>query len=237
MKNPLILFALSAASAAQAATVVPVDDFTTGHYQSPQYGKGTSQQNSNLQFGSMLGGSRSTSMGICDTTTKGQCAATNPDAQKSSYAILTRASAPRTSQLIQSSGYEDTPRLEVAYGQTAALNQNFAALGAGAVMRLYFTGVTQVLNFNILLFNSAGDTAINGCNLAPLAGAFTVEVPVASFHHDAGFSMSDVQFIDYIFQDGSPIGGVEFGISRLEVSDTSLGNVVTCQMAFPGEPH
>jgi hypothetical protein len=213
----LTLFA-TVATAAMAQDLT-IDDFSTGHYQSPGFKTGVKHES--IQTGNMLGGSRDTNMLICDPAKQGNCAAVNPYNQASSYGFLA-ARGGQPSAMVQTGGYFAAPRIDMGYGYQTAFNENF---GAYPKIRVNFSGLSQPLNFNILLFTGAF-YAQGGCNLAPYSAPFSVELPLNLFVQTKGFDMGHVNSMDFIFQDGSTIGDVGFGITSIELANSVKGGVV-----------
>lgn len=224
MKRQLTLSALALCLTLGAAQFTfaqdkTIDDFTTGTYQSKPLTKGTA--NRSTQSGTMLGGSRDTYMGICDPTKKGDCAANNPYNQSSSYGFF-QAKGSRVASMVQTAGYLAKPRIDMEYGFQNPMNVDFTGYQK---IRLNFQGLSQPLNFNILLY-SGGPYAIGGCNLAPYAGTFSIELPLSLFQQTPGFDLAHVSNIDFIFQDGSVIGNVGFGVTSIELSNTTASGIV-----------
>ena len=180
----LIALAATAIPAAHAEIQIPIDDFKTGPYQSPQFKKGTTTDNGAFQLGSMMGGRRDEALGICDTKVAGQCSTANPFNQAASFAIKASATNPKRSLLIRSEGYDLGSRLEVDYGYGAPMSQDFANLvnqGGSGRIRLDFDGLSETLNFNVLLFSTNGHYAQSGCNMPQHNGPFGVELAFNKF--------------------------------------------------------
>src|SRR5882724_7025445 len=74
---------------------MPIDDFSTGHYQSLPVKKGSQ---SSTQTGSMVGGTRGTTLTLCATG----CAAANPYGQTTSYGYVANKAQPGTNAFVQS---------------------------------------------------------------------------------------------------------------------------------------
>jgi hypothetical protein len=196
-----------------------IDDFTTGAYQSPSYKNGSHQS---IQAGSMIGGSRVTGMSICDTTVKGQCAAFNPYSQASSYGFFP-AKGSRVASMVQTAGYYAPPRIDMGYGFQAAMDENF---GAYQKIRINFSGLSQPLNFNILLFTGTAH-AQGGCNMPAYPGSFSAELPLSLFIvQSQTFDFAHVTAADVIFQSGSTIGNVSFGVTSIELTNTTKSGIV-----------
>jgi hypothetical protein len=196
----------------------PIDSFTTG-YLKPVLVKSGSNQS--ILSGNMMGGTRQTTMFVCDTKKKGDCASRNPYGQSSSYGFLPE-NAGQPAAMIQTGGYLAPPRIDMGYGYQNPMNWDFSGYQK---IRVNFTGLSQTLNFNILLYSGA-PYAIGGCNIPAYAGTFSVELPLNLFQQGKDFTLTDVTNIDVIFQDGSVIGNVGFGITSIELSNTSAGGVV-----------
>jgi hypothetical protein len=210
-------FVLSAAhfTFAQDQTI---DNFSTGNLQ-PVLVKVGSQER--IQTGNMLGGSRDTVMSVCDTTKKGECARVNPYNQASSFGFLP-ARGGQPPAMVQTAGYFAPPRIDMYYGLQSTMHADFSGYQK---IRVKFSGLTQELNFNIQP-HTGGPYAQGGCNIAPYGGSFSVELPLDKFIVTDGFSFADVTWIDVIFQDGSVLGGVSFGITSIELTNTTAGGVV-----------
>ena len=232
----VVLLAAVAASAAYAETTVVVDDFRTGHFQSPQYRKGWTTDNHAFQLGAMLGGRRDEALGICDTTVPGRCGSVNPYGQTASFAITPSALPGGAPLLIHSAGYDLGPRLEVDYGWGDPMSIDFASRvnqGGTGRLRVDFDGLSETLNFNVLLFSSNGHYAQSGCNIPQHNGPFSAELVLDKFHHDDAFTFADVSHIVLIFQSSSTIGTVNFGVRAIEASDTPHGGSVQCFIPLP----
>lgn len=213
-----VLF-LAAVAASAFAQDLTIDDFSTGNYQSGGYKSGITH--TSIQTGSMIGGSRDTNMSVCDTTKKGDCALSNPYSQASSYGFLP-AKGGQPASMVQTGGYFAGPRIDLYYGLQTPLNADFTPYQK---IRVSFTGLSQPLNFNIQP-HTGGPYAQGGCNIPAYEGAFSVELPLNLFIQTQGFSFADVTYMDVIFQDGSTIGGVSFGITSIVLTNTTAGGVV-----------
>jgi hypothetical protein len=212
----ILLTAVVAGAVAQDKTI---DDFTTGAYQSPSYKNGS---HTSIQSGSMMGGSRDTGMSICDTTVKGQCAAINPYSQPSSYGFFP-AKGSRAASMVQTAGYYAPPRIDMGYGFQSPMDENF---GAYQKIRINFSGLSQPLNFNILLFTGTAH-AQGGCNLPAYSGPFSAELPLSLFAvQSESFDFAHVTAADVIFQSGSVIGNVGFGVTSIELTNTTKSGIV-----------
>jgi hypothetical protein len=221
MKSKLAISAvlfLAAISTAFAQDLT-IDNFTTGNYQSPGYKAGAKHRS--IQTGNMMGGSRDTNFYVCNNPTN--CAAQNPYNQSSSYGFLP-ANGGQPPAMVQTGGYFASPRIDMGYGFQTPLHADFTAYQK---IRVNFNGLTQTLNFNIQPHSGGGGPyAQGGCNIPPYAGVFAVELPLDKFVQTPGFTFTDVALVDFIFQDGSAIGSVSFGITSIELSNVTKGGAV-----------
>jgi hypothetical protein len=205
---------------AAVAQDLPIDDFSTGNYQSPDFYYGATHDS--IQYGAMMGGSRDTNLNVCPGNTP--CPTYNPYHQPSSYSFVP-ATATTHSTMVQSSGFYVGPRIDMGYGYHAYMNENFTPY---KLIRLNFTGLSQALNFNVQLFTGTS-WAQGGCNLAPYSGPFSIELPLSKFIATKGFTLSSVNLVDFIFQNGSVIGSVGFGITSIELSNAPKTGALSCQ--------
>jgi hypothetical protein len=119
-------------------------------------------------------------------------------------------------------------RLELSYAGSSSMR--FAPFKR---LRVSFTGLTQPLNLNVVAF-SGGLYGHNGCNLAAGAGPFVVELPFDHFSQPGGpIDFDSVSNLVFVFQTGNAIGGVSFGISKIEVTDTALPTAIACSFPSP----
>jgi hypothetical protein len=221
MKNKIALaiLVLSAIGSAQISHAqVLIDDFSSGTYQSPQFKTGT---HTSSQNGTMLGLNRSTSLSIC---TPKICAAANPYKQAISYAFLPTGSA-APAAMIQSVGYGAGPRIDMGYGFGVPMDQD---LSSADRIQIHFLGLTQVLNFNLQIFTGSS-WGQNGCNLLPSTVPFTVELPYTGFF-GTGFDKAHVNFLNFIFQNGSPIGGTNFAIASIKAVQGGETGAIVCHL-------
>ena len=123
------------------------------------------------------------------------------------------------------SGYGVAPRLDVAWGSSSnPLRHNFAAYDR---FRVSFNGLDQYLNFNIQVFTGTSWGQL-GCNLAPYPRSFSVELPFNLFV-GPGFNPASVDSIALIFQSSSPIGALDFAVTKVEASVTQAPSpVISC---------
>ena len=129
------------------------------------------------------------------------------------------------SAFLLKSGYYAGPRIDMGYGSGAPMQADFSGYKNGWI-RLNFKGLTENLNFNILLF-TGGTYAQGGCNISSYAGDFSVEVPFSKFV-DNGIDYSNINTMDFIFQSGSAIGTVDFLVTSIEVSNTAKPGAISC---------
>ncbi len=215
-----VLIAAAGSASAQSGPDLTIDDFSTGFYQSPGFTNGSTH--TSVQYGKMMGGSRDSNMYICPTTTP--CPTYNPYHQPSSYAFAS-GTATQKPAMVQSAGFDVGPRIDMAYGFHGVMNENFVPYQK---IRLNFKGLSQTLNFNIQLF-TGGAWAQGGCNVPAYPAEFAIELPLNKFVTTPGFTFSDVSYMNFIFQDGSYIGGVNFAITSIELTNTTKpGNTISC---------
>src|SRR6266702_3503166 len=217
---PLFVLLAAATSSAYAQDPNILDDFSTGHYQSPGYFYGPAHES--VQYGKMVGGSRDTNMNVCPTNAK--CPTYNPYNQPSSYGFFP-ATATKPAAMVQSAGFYSGPRIDMAYGFHGTMHEDF---GAYDKIRVNFKGLSQALNFNIQLFTGTS-WAQGGCNIPTYPAECAIELPLDKFVTTNGFTFSDVTYMNLIFQDGSAIGGVGFAITSVELTNTTKpGNTISC---------
>jgi hypothetical protein len=227
MRTPQPLFrlvttvvAVMAAAHAMAENRQTVDDFSTGHFQARAIKSGS--ENS-TETGAMLGGQRSTTLTLCSSG----CQAANPYRQGASYGYVANAAQPGASAFVQSAGFDMAPRIDQGYGP---MNADLSAYDR---VRVNFAGLSESLNFNILLFSGAG-RGQDGCNLVQHNGPFSVEFPYTGFvPANGGFVPGDVTDISLVYQSANTIGSVEFAITSIEVSDTPKPGATVCSL-LPG---
>jgi hypothetical protein len=216
----LIALILSAAPIGAMAQNLTIDDFTTGSYLSPNYISGT-WSNTSSQNGSMMGGNRTTNMNVCDPT---NCSVQNPYQQPSAYGFFPK-SATQPAAMVQTAGYYAGPRIDMGYGFGVHMDEYFAGYQK---IRVSFQSLTEPLNFNIQLFTGTS-WAQGGCNINAYSAPFVVELPLNKFVVTKGFDFVHVNLLDFIFQSSSAIGGVSFGITKIELAnDTVAGLVIPC---------
>jgi len=219
--------ALAAIAATPAfAADLTIDDFTTGHYRSPQYKSGWAVH-APEQSGAMLGGFRDTYLDLCQPALPGDCASRNPFNVNVSY-LIAPTQDKALAAFVQNAGYEAPPRVEIHYGEgPGGMSEN---LGGGSTrrLRLSFNSLSQPLNFNVLMYTGAG-RGQDGCNVLEINHPFVLELPFSEFTMaNGGFNPAAITDITLIFQSGSAIGSVEFGLTKVEVSDTAVGGAIHC---------
>lgn len=220
-------FILSALIAAPAlAADITLDDFTTGHFRSPQYKSGWGVH-APEQSGSMIGGYRDTYMDMCDPKVAGDCATRDPYGVTASYFIGQTKDKSR-SAFVMNAGYEAVPRVEILYGQgPGGMNADLSG-GPDRRLRVTFESLSQGLNFNIELLTGIG-RGLDGCNLLASNQPFVLEMPLSEFQMaNGGFDASSITLADVIFQAGDVVGAVEFGLTRIEVVDQALDGAIHC---------
>lgn len=222
---PLCL-ASAAITPALAAADLTIDDFTSGFYRSPPVKAGTQSAE---QTGSMLGNFRDTTLFMCDPAVPGDCAGRNPYSLSASYAIApSKDKAHPASAFVQSAGFETPPRVEISYGYGPGGMVKDLSGGPGRRLRFSFLGLSQPLNFNVLMYTGSG-RGQDGCNVLEINHPFALEIPLSEFTMaNGGFSASAIDHIALIFQSGSTIGSVEFGLEKIEVSDTPQAGAIHC---------
>jgi len=213
----LALSALAAGAPALAENRQLIDDFSTGHVPAKPIKKG---HTSSSQTGSMVGGARNTTLTLCDTS----CNTANPYTQMAAYSYVPNKAKAGENAFVQSAGIETWPRIEQSYGP---MHMNFSAYDR---VRLNFVGLSASLNFNLLMFTEGGHGQ-NACNLPALNQPFSVELPYSGFAmENGGFVASDITDLAFVYQSGSTIGSVEFGIRSIEVSDTPQAGAIVCSL-------
>ena len=221
MKALFVLLAGACASAGAFATDFLIDDFATGLYASPQLKSGTF---TNVQTGSMRGGSRSILMTLCGSN----CRAGNRFADTASFKVVTsRDNANPVSAMVQNAGFNVYPRIDMVYGEPPGnLDIDLSAFDR---LRFDFLGATETLNFNVQLFDDTGLYIQGGCNYGGYNSAFTLELPLNAFAMPGGpIDLRHVTHIDVIFQASSFIGASEFAVSNFSASNVTQAGAVTC---------
>lgn len=222
MKALFLLLAGACASDGALATDLLIDDFSTGQYSSPQLKSGTF---TNVQSGTMKGGSRSITMTLCSGAA---CRTQNPFGDTASFKIASsRDHANPVSAMIQNTGFETYPRIDMVYGYPPGdLDLDLSAYDR---LRVAFLGTSETINFNVELFDDTGLYIQGGCNYGPDNGTFTLELPFSAFAMPGGaIDMTHVTHIDVIFQASSVIGSTEFAVSNFSASDTAQAGAAIC---------
>jgi len=189
-----------------------IDNFTTGPFKSALYRTGinnTPYAKPSSQDGAMLGGNRSTGMFVC---TPGLCGLAQPVSYEFKRINNT------TGAFLFNAGFGAVPRIDMEYGAGVPMSIDFTPYDR---IRVTFLGLTQPLNFNIQAFTGTV-WAQNGCNVANLNRPFSIDFPFTGFHVSipASFSWANINLMDFIFQSGSAIGGVDQGISSIVLTNT-----------------
>ena len=199
-----------------------IDDFKAGGYQSPQfYGGDSNHSSQNGPLAHILGGNRYTNLDICPTRT----CSNNPFHQPSSYQFRPGTGG-GLSAFLMKSGFNVPPRVDMEYGLGSPMHADFSGFKNGWI-RLNFKGLTENLNFNILLFTN-GVFAESGCNLAAVPGDFSIEAPFSRFT-DNGIDYSNISAMDFIFQSGSgAFGSMNLLVTSIEVSNTHKVGAISC---------
>jgi hypothetical protein len=210
-----LVLLLTAAAITAVAQDRTIDDFTTGPFKQAPVRCGKVVPSS--QNGSMLGGNRSTGLSLSPANACGF-------AQPNSYEFkLATKSTP--SAFLFNAGFGAGPRVDMTYGFGAPMHIDFTPYDR---IRLNFLGLTQTLNFNILLY-SGGPFVISGCNVTQLNAPFSIEVPLSTFKGHTDFDITNVTNMDFIFGDGNGvIGGVTLGVSSIELSHTAKPGAISC---------
>ena len=212
----LVLF-LAAVAGSAVAQDRTIDDFTTGPFKQTPVRCGKVAPSS--QNGAMLGGNRSTGLLLSPANA---CGFSQPNSYE--FKLATKATPPA---FLFNAGYGAGPRIDMGYGFGAPMNIDFTPYDR---IRVNFLGLTQPLNFNILVFT--GTTwAQNGCNISELNRPFSIELPLNGFIISGpSFSWSNINFIDNIFQSGSAIGGVDLAVSSIQLSNTPMPGAQICRL-------
>ncbi len=218
----LVLFALAATAGAFAQNDVAIDNFVTGHYQSPAYLSGTY---TSTQHGSMLGGSRTTSIALCNFSTV--CGSANAYNLPASYGIFFK-NADHPSGLQESAGFGTQSDLDIEYGIGGNLNANFSGYDR---IRVNFRALTGKLTANALLETNGGidSYAENTCNLGYSDTAFSVEYPFDEFVASTGFDLDHVKFVAFTLNGTSNAGGVGYVIASIELSNHAAKGAIVCK--------
>jgi hypothetical protein len=219
----LVGLALSATFVASASADVLIDDFSTGHYRSPPVKSGG--QRSQQSGAGIVGGTRTVFLTMCDPA---DCAVQNPYNQGVSYAIARSRTPTRPSVFLQNVPVYAYSRIDINYGAAPAVLD--LDLSAADRVRVDLTGLTETLNFNVMLFDNSGFKYYQGgCNAAPYNGFFSLEFPFDRMAKPAGpIDLHHITLIALIFQPSSFIGGVEFGMSGVTATATPLAGATIC---------
>ncbi len=194
-----ILMALALSGFTRADALI--DDFSTGPVRIDLSRAGTAS--STVQSGTMIGGSRTTWLGIV----------ANPFLVKNMAKI-------QPGYFVNSTGFKTGFRTELVYGKGNPLNLNLLS-ACGEIpcgrIRVHFAGNDLSLNFNIQIATVGGSYSQAGYNVPPHLGPFVLDFPPFSEWLVGGAALDDIDSIVLIFQSDSPIGGNDFAITKIEV--------------------
>jgi hypothetical protein len=152
----------------------------------------------------------------------------NPYNVGSSYAIAKSRSSAYPAGLVGSAGAFVGPRIDVGYGDGPGGMHADLSGGPDRRLRFTFAGLSQPLNFDVLLYTNGG-YGEDGCNPLELNRPFVLELPLAEFTQaGTGFDPHSIDHIDVILGNSSAIGSVDFVLQKIEVSDTALPGAVHC---------
>jgi hypothetical protein len=196
-----------------------IDDFTTGSYQADAY---PSAPDSHFQSGVMLGGTRGTYLSTTSALPQHQRPAS--------------LSIPQGGPLILETGFQVTHRLELLYGWNSSGTGsplNLDARGYNRI-RVSFDGLDQTENFNIVLWSADGARYYQlGINVPGLARSFCVDFPFDNFGSGGlpETDRADIDFMAFIFQTGSAMGGTDFAIRSVSLIGPSNVGSASCTEA------
>jgi hypothetical protein len=218
----LVLVVIAATARGLAQSDVAIDDFKTGHYQSPAY---TSGDYSSTQNGDMLGGRRDETLSLCDFATV--CGSANAYSHTASYGVFAKT-ANHAGGLEESAGYGTESYLDVEYGIGGTMNVSFSGYDR---IRVNFLGLNGPLTAEALLETNGGidSYAENSCNLKYSDEPFSVEFPFDEFIASNGFDLGHVQFLAFTLDETSKVGGVGYAISSIELSDQAAKGAIVCK--------
>jgi len=127
-------------------------------------------------------------------------AGNNPYSQPARAQVVTEPGNSMPPAFIGWFGYGALGRIYLQYGSAASpLNVNLLPYYA---LRVYFSGLTSALNFNIVAYQGSNNEA-GGCgiNLAPSPGPFTADFPLANFAlSTTGVDFSNTAALVMVFQ-------------------------------------
>lgn len=183
-----------------------IDDFSTGRVRINL----RSGESTRIQTGTMVGGSRHTSLFVPDA------GGHNPYRQLGSLEIS------RGGPLVVSLGFKVGQRAEVVYGLGHPLDLNLLASNAcGSTpcgrFRVHFDGSDAGLNFNMQVRTEGGSYSQAGYNLPANYAPFVVDFPFADFLV-GGASFNDIDSIVLILQSDSFIGSNDYAITLVEAA-------------------
>jgi hypothetical protein len=208
-----------------AVAQLVLDDFSTGPYQKTL----TSGADTNIQYGSMVGNSRQTTLNVCPPA---QCNGYGLGFnQPASFQIKGKTkSAP--SALVYSAGYKSDGYLDVLYGKSTPLNLDLAS--SYDRIRLNFDGADEFVNFNIVVYTNSLYSA-SGCNLADhiYGRPFSVDFPFTDFTPGSGATGADfgnLTQIALLFANSEGLHGSEdFAVTSVEAIPTGAPKAdITC---------
>jgi hypothetical protein len=191
---------------ARAQTVVPVvpktflvlDDFTQGP-PTPQKidivtGSETATYTETQNDGHIIGGTRAFQIVVNQ-------AANNPYSQPLLAEVVTNPGNGVAPAFFGWFGFGALGRIYLQYG-SASSHLNLKLTGYDR-LRVFFSGLTTELNFNIAAFQGSNNEAgACGINLAPYPAAFSVDFPLSAFSlGTTGVDWSDIELLEMIFQD------------------------------------
>jgi len=221
--SALVLFLVAATANAVAQNDLAIDNFTTGLYQSPPYSSGTY---SSTQKGGMLGGSRLTTIALCDFLV--HCGSSNAYDHTSSYGIFAK-NASHPASLEENAGYGTQSELNVEYGIGGELDANFSAYDR---IRVNFNGLSGRIDLLALLETNGGidSYAEDSCDLGYSDHPFSVEFPFDGFNASTGFDTAHVEALAFTFNGISKVGGVGYAVASIELSNSKAPGAIVCKV-------
>jgi hypothetical protein len=216
-----VMIAISQFAVAQLV----LDDFSTGPYQKTLI----SGADTNIQYGSMVGDSRETTLNVCPPA---QCNGHGRGFnQPASFQIEGKTKSARAA-LVYSSGYKTDGYLDVFYGKSTPLNLDLAS--SYDRIRLNFDGAEESVNFTIVVYTN-GLYSASGCNLADhtYGKPFSVDFPFADFmpaNGAEGADFRDLTQITLLFANSEgPHGGEDFAVTSVEAIQSGAPKAdITC---------
>jgi hypothetical protein len=211
-----------------------VDDFSTGSVRSSLRDPNT--RATVTQTGNMLGGVRGTTLFLP--------ANGNPFFQPVEMDIDTPPGV--HVPLVLTTGLRTGFSFAVYYGVDTTfkgLPLNYHPTGCDR-LRLHFDSFSQPLNFNALVFQESTPPAygqistnffpnlITGSGVTP----FCVDLPFANFHASGGpldFATNGISAMEFLFGGATPLGGVDFAITKIETVDAVTAARSPCSVVLP----